>query len=272
MDLLGKDLDSYVIEFIPKEDFERHVAQTIEKYDETLNKIDLKRFNSNVVDPIKLTFDKFLFDKTWKETIELEIHRQRDKSNTNAIGYFHQNMFKFIKNCEVPETGFDVIYTSESGHKICVEMKNKHNTMNSSSSQKTYINMQNHLLNNPDDECYLVEVLAPKSRNIPWEITVDDAKCSNEKIRRVSIDHFYKIVTGIDDAFYQICVQLPITIEKLVRDKAVRVAEEDTVVQELRAKNPDLLKSLYLLAFESYLGFEYQMNDIMKLLDNFNKN
>ena len=45
-------------------------------------------------------------------------------------------MFKYIRNCEVPREGFDVIFTQNDGKKVYVEMKNKHNTMNSSSSQK----------------------------------------------------------------------------------------------------------------------------------------
>lgn len=246
----------YNISFISQEDFENHVASTIKSYDETLNSINLRKFNNNIIDPIKLTFDKALFKKTWEEIIELEIHRQRDKSNTNSIGYFHQNLFKYIVNCEVPREGFDVIYSSPEGKKILVEMKNKHNTMNSSSSQKTYMKMQNHLLNNPHDECYLVEVIAPCSRNITWAISLDGSHIENEKIRRVSIDQFYKIVTGIDDAFYQICLQLPITIEKLININSVKTVEADTVVGELRSKDPNLLKALYLLAFESYIGFD----------------
>lgn len=263
--------DVYCIKFITQENFEKHVSETIRKYDETLNKIDLKKFNSNIIDPIKLTFDKALFRKSWEEIIELEIHRQRDKSNTNAIGYFHQNMFKYIKNCCVPNEGFDVVYKKDNGSLICVEMKNKHNTMNANSSQKTYINLQHHILENPNDECYLVEVIAPKSRNIPWEISVDKMHCKNEKIRRVSIDQFYKIVTGYDDAFHQICKQLPITIEKLINNKKVKTVEQDTVVDELRKKNPNLLKALYLLAFEDYIGFEsdsYKLDKIIKAYAN----
>ena len=116
--------------------------------------------------------------------------------------------------------------------------------------------MMNHILNNPTDECYLVEVIAPFSRNIAWGISLDGQHISNERIRRVSIDQFYSIVTGVDDAFYQICMQLPITIEKLISKNSVKTVEKDTVVEELREKDPDLLKALYILAFESYLGFE----------------
>ena len=88
--------NNYIIPFISQSDFEKHVAKTIASYNETLKSVDLSKFNSNIIDPIKLTFDRALFKKSIEEIIELEIHRQRDKSNTNAIGYFHQYMFKYI--------------------------------------------------------------------------------------------------------------------------------------------------------------------------------
>ncbi len=57
-----------------------------------------------------------------------------DKSNTNHIGYFHQNIFHYFGHgWTVPIKGYDIINTEQ---RIYVEMKNKHNTMNSSSSQK----------------------------------------------------------------------------------------------------------------------------------------
>lgn len=248
--------ENYIITFINQSDFENHVAKTIASYNETLKSINLTKFNSNIIDPIKLTFDKALFKKSIEEIIELEIHRQRDKTNTNAIGYFHQYMFKYIVNCEVPPHGFDIIVSQKDGTKIYVEMKNKHNTMNSSSAQKTYIGMQNQILNHPNDMCFLVETIAKRSQNIVWHCSVNGQSVAHDKIRRVSIDKFYEIVTGIPDAFYQICKQLPLTIEKLIKTNLVDTVEKDTVIDELKAKNPDLLKAIYLLAFETYNGFE----------------
>lgn len=248
--------DSYNISFIKQAYFEKHVAQTIASYNETLKSVNLTKFNSNIIDPIKLTFDKALFKKSIEEIIELEIHRQRDKSNTNAIGYFHQYMFKYIANCEVPPRGFDIIVTQKDGTKIYVEMKNKHNTMNSSSGQKTYIGMQNQILNHPNDMCFLVETIAKRSQNIVWRCSVNNKPVAHDKIRRVSMDIFYEIVTGLPNAFYQICKQLPITIEKLIKTDVVDTVEKDTVIDELKTNNPDLLKAIYLLAFETYNGFE----------------
>ena len=244
----------YKMKFISERDFEKHVLETLYTYNESLSSISLEKFNSNIIDPIKLLFDKSVYDKSFEDTIELELQRQRDKSNTNAIGYFHQNMFKYINNCIVPERGWDVIYTDDK-FKIYVEMKNKHNTMNSASSQKTYMKMQNQILQTPYDKCFLVEVIAPTSRNIVWGCSVDGQHLENQNIRRVSIDKFYEIVTGEQDAFYQICMQLPETITKLINSGILKTVERDTVIEELHKKSPDTLKALYLLAFERYEGF-----------------
>ena len=164
-------------------------------------------------------------------------------------------MFKYIKNCEVPKEGFDVIYTKNDETKIYIEMKNKHNTMNSSSSQKTYMRMLNKIASDNKAECYLVEVIAKNSQNIVWKVSLDGERMENEKIRRVSMDKFYEIVTGDKEAFYKICIELPKLIDEIIEENRELQVGSDTVVNELREKNPDLLKALYLLAFKEYAGF-----------------
>lgn len=49
------------LSFISEEDFKNHVRATIMKYGEKLESYDLKRFNSNLIDPIKLIFDKSVY-------------------------------------------------------------------------------------------------------------------------------------------------------------------------------------------------------------------
>ena len=46
------------IDFISEEDFKAHVESTIEKYGEKLESYDIVKFNKNIIDPIKLIFDK----------------------------------------------------------------------------------------------------------------------------------------------------------------------------------------------------------------------
>ncbi len=244
------------LNFITREDLKKHIKNTISTYERTLDGIDLNKFNSNIVDPIKMVFDSKVYRKSFEEVIKDELVRQRDKTNSNAIGYFHQNMFKYIKNCEVPDEGFDVIYTKYDGNKIYIEMKNKHNTMNSSSSQKTYMRMQNKIIEDDTAECFLVEAIAKNSQNIIWKVSLDGERFENEKIRRVSMDKFYEIVTGDKDAFYKICEELPILIDEIINENKALQVGTDTVISELKDKNPDLLKALYLLAFNEYEGFK----------------
>lgn len=280
---------SWNLTFISEEEFISHVRATIQKYGDKLESFDLRRFNKNIVDPVKLIFDKTVYRASWEETISNEIFRQRDKSNNNDIGYFHQRIFQYIENCHVPpngeEGGWDVIYNNPEGiflpdgsvvHTVYVEMKNKHNTMNSSAAAKTFIKMQNQLLNDDDCACFLVEAIAKKSQNIKWETTVDKKKVGHKLIRRVSMDQFYALVTGQEDAFYQICMALPETIERVVEMEGTNLIPNDTVYEELKAiakesniDNKDLAMSMaiYLLGFSSYDGFQsiYIQESLQKL-------
>lgn len=244
------------LNFISDKNLINHIKYTLSTYSKTIKSINLEKFNRNLIDPIKLTFDNSIYKKSIETILKEEIARQRDKTNTNAIGYFHQNIFKYFKNCEVPKSGFDVIFTKENGCKIYVELKNKHNTMNSSSSQETYMKLSTKALEDTGCECYLVEIIARKSQNIPWRISLDGKRVENKKIRRVSIDKFYEIITGDKDAFYKLCKILPSLLNEIVSENKQLSVEKDTVIQELKRKDKDLLKALYLLAFSTYEGFD----------------
>ena len=241
------------IPFITEEDFQLNIENAVKEYFNAIKSVDLVKFNSNLIDPIKLIFDMKIYNKSPETLIEDEINRQIDRTNSNTIGYFNQNMFKYIKNCEVPKQGFDVIYTNpNNGEKIYVEMKNKHNTMNNDSSNNVYNKMLNKLRDEPDATCYLVEIIAKKSQNKIWNIHGN----TNERIRRVSIDKFYYEVTGIKNAFKMICDNLPkqldIVIKKIMRDEN----QENIVFNQFKKIDSDIIKSMFLLVFSTYEGFK----------------
>ncbi len=241
----------YGLGFISDEKLFFHVQETVKKY---RFQIDLHTFNKNLIDPIKLTFDSKVYGKTLEETIELEIIRQMDKSNTNHIGYFHQNIFRYINDAwHIPKQGFDLVNEEQ---KIYVELKNKHNTMNASSAQKTYIMMQNKILRGADICCMLVEVIAKKSQNIPWKITIDGEQYQHENIRRVSMDKFYEMVTGDATAFKSLCEILPQVLDDVL-ESLTQEDVQNSVFEELNKLSPNLLKSLYLLSFSHYEGFKH---------------
>jgi hypothetical protein len=242
-------LRNYNLNFISNKDLYNHTKATVEQY---RFQIDLAKFNKNLIDPIKLTFDAKVYHKDIRDVIDNEIVRQMDKSNTNHIGYFHQNIFKFIGDgWMVAKSGYDVVNPKMRHY---VEIKNKHNTMNSSSSQKTYMRMQNTILTIPDATCMLVEVIAKKSQNSVWNMSLDGIPVAHEQIRRVSIDKFYELVTGNTTAFKQLCETLPVVIDDIVQEEKSPDAV-NTVFAELQQISPNLLKSLYLLSFSQYEGF-----------------
>jgi hypothetical protein len=152
----------------------------------------------------------------------------------------------------VPIEGFDV---ENNDKHIYVEMKNKHNTMNSASSQKTYMKMQAKLLDDDQATCYLVEAISKKSKDETWNITLDKKQCSHKRIRRMSMDKFYELVFGDKNAFYKLCKALPNIIEDVVNDDDT-LRLNNTVYKELSKSHKNLLSSLYLLAFSTYEGFE----------------
>ncbi len=243
-------IDVYKLSFISDKNLYTHVKETVEKYRFSIN---LKKFNKNLIDPIKLTFDSKVYGKSLEEIIESEIIRQIDKSNTNHIGYFHQNIFKYINSdWRVPKNGFDLINEKE---KIFCEMKNKHNTMNSSSAQKTYIMMQNEILKGADITCMLVEVIAKNSQDIPWQISINGQSFNHDSIRRVSIDKFYTLVTGEKDAFKNLCDVLPKVLDDVIAEQKESTIQNSVLDELSEISNASILKSLYMLAFSKYDGF-----------------
>lgn len=250
--------------FISEADLITHVKKTIEQYDQKLDPYDLVKFNSNLVDPVKMTFDRLVYRLSEEEIIKSEIFRQRDKSNNNDIGYFHQQIFSYFPNCEVPPNGtkggWDVIWTIPEGlklpdgtvvHKVYAEIKNKHNTMNNASANDTYKKMQNQIIKDDDCACFLVEVIAKKSQNEKWKRKGEEHKC----IRRVSIDQFFSMVTGQFDAFLQLCLVLPVIIKKVLESKEGVLIKPDTVFEEIENSGMGFTFALLNLAFTSYNGF-----------------
>ena len=101
--------------------------------------------------------------------------------------------------------------------------------------------------------------------NIKWETTVDKKKVGHKLIRRVSLDQFYALVTGQEDAFYKMCMVLPSVIQKAVDELEGSIVPHDTVIDELKAlakkqsiddENLAVAMAVYMLGFGSYSGFK----------------
>lgn len=240
----------YGLSFITDSDLYEHTLNTVKQFRTV---ITLSDFNKNIVDPIKLTFDAHVYKKSIEEVIEAEVIRQLEKTNENLIGHFHQNIFRYIGNeWEIPDDGFDVVNYSRQ---IFAEFKNKHNTMNSSSASSNHTKMKGLILGNSKAICYLVEIIAKKSQDIPWKIATAALRPDKqERLRRISIDRFYAVVTKEPFAFRDLCQVIGRVIDDILKDYPHAIGE-NTVLSELQKQGDSILKQLFLTSFETYQGF-----------------
>ena len=215
---------------------------------------DLDNFNRNIVDPFQILIEHVLLGKNIKKIVAGEIIRQQNKSCANVLGYFHQYIFRYISpDWEIPEKGWDLVNNKQL---IYAEIKSKWNTMNVNSAQNAYHKMEQEINQSPQAKCYLVEIIAKRTQDKPWKPTFGGVKKeANERIRRISIDKFYEIITGDKQAFFKLVVALPQLLKEIVAEEGIIQTGENTVLTELEKQNPNHLLALFNLSFQQYEGF-----------------
>ena len=119
---------------------DKHLLNCIENlhksYLKAKQNISKQNFYTNKVDTIKLTFDSKFNDIDEESLIQAEILRQIDKSINNSIGTFHEQVLGGIKGYEMGNlSGFDIKAKDDT---LFADIKNKHNTMNSSAAEALF--------------------------------------------------------------------------------------------------------------------------------------
>jgi len=79
---------------------------------------------------------------------------------------------------------------------------------------------------------------------------------TNKRIRRISIDKFYEIITSDKQAFFKLVVALPQLLKEIVAEEGIIQTGENTVLSELEKQNPNHLLALFNLSFQQYEGFK----------------
>lgn len=226
-------------------DYVKHIVGDYRK------SIDLAQFNGNTIDPIKLLIDAKVYNRSFDDVIEAECWRQIDKSNTNLIGGFSRDIFKYAGNGWMcTKNGNDIHVVNKAKH-ISAKIKNKHNTLNTSSAPTVYNKMEKECKADKAKTCYLVQVVSPAAQD---EIWVCGGK-SDPRIRIMSIDKFYAMVFGVEDAFHKLCIALPLVLEDVMNEVGI-VEIKNTVCEELKKKGIETLESLFNLSFGNYSGFK----------------
>lgn len=242
---------------------DEHLLDCIENlhkaYLKAKNNISKKSFYANKVDTIKLTFDAKFNGITEDDLIQSEILRQIDKSINNSIGTFHEQILGGISGYEVgKQSGFDIKAEDDT---LFADIKNKHNTMNSSSAEALFQKLARYADDYKKAKCYWVQILAKGSFNEHWKGEINGKEYSHSRVFKISGDQFYALLSGQDDALYQLYKALP----KAIKDYLKSVEKDDSIKQnsaleeitsEIEKSKRSVLNQITFENYSYYLGFE----------------
>ncbi len=140
------------VSYISDEHLLNCIGNLYDSYIKAKEKITKQKFYNNKIDTIKLTFDTQFNQIDQDSIIETEILRQIDKSINNSIGTFHEQILGGIKGYELGKlSGFDI---KAEDNTLFADIKNKHNTMNSSSSEALFQKLARYANDYKKAKCY----------------------------------------------------------------------------------------------------------------------
>ena len=235
------------------------IANLHKAYIKAKNNITKSSFYSNKVDTIKLTFDSKFNDIDEESLIQAEILRQIDKSINNSIGTFHEQILGGIKGFEIGNlSGFDIKAKDDT---LFADIKNKHNTMNSSSSEALFQKLARYADTYKKAKCYWVQILAKSSFDELWKGEINGKEYSHSRVYKISGDQFYALLSGQSDALSQLYKALPFAIQDYLNSiEQNKTVKENLALGEIKTATQITKRSvLDQITFENYsyyLGFD----------------
>jgi hypothetical protein len=220
--------------------------------------VSKKKFYKNKIDTIKLTFDAKFNNLDEETLIKTEINRQIDKSINNSIGTFHEEILDGIEGFEMGNlSGFDIKATDNT---LFADIKNKHNTMNSSSAESLFQKLANYADTYKKAKCYWVQVLAKNSFNEKWYGEINGKEYSHSRVYKISGDQFYELLSGKENALFELYQVLPQAISDYLNKQENEKNQSNSALEEITVSSKKSKRSILdEITFENYnyyLGFD----------------
>ncbi len=247
------------VDFIANDHFLKCIETLYCSYLKAKEKISKNKFYNNKIDTIKLTFDtKFnMIDE--ESIIGTEILRQIDKSINNSIGTFHEQILGGIEGFEIGNlSGFDIKAEDET---LFADIKNKHNTMNSSSAEALFQKLSRYADDYKKAKCYWVQILAKGSFIEHWKGEINGKEYSHSRVFKISGDQFYALLTRRQNALYELYKALPAAISdymntiKRTKSSSANSALSE-IIEETESTNRSILDQITFENYSYYLGFD----------------
>lgn len=247
------------LDFISDEYLLKCIANLHKSYLKAKNNVSKKSFYKNKVDTIKLTVDAQFNNIEQESLIQSEIIRQIDKSINNSIGTFHEQILGGIAGFEVGKfSGFDIKAIDDT---LFAEIKNKHNTMSSGMSEAVFQKLARFADDNKKANCYIVQILAKNSFIKKWEGIINGKEYSHSRVYKISGDQFYALLSGKDDALFQLYKVLPTAINDYLSSieksgKTKQNSALDEIKLETKTSKRTILDQITFENYSYYLGFD----------------
>ena len=221
--------------FIDDQKIENIVREVLQK-GSNAKKWNEKQFYKNAIDPFSILFEMSGFSIDFDTWFANEKIRQAQKTLSNCVGSFHQNILGSLDGWEQLNVG-GIIDVVSHERKIIAEIKNKHNTLKASDQCVMYEKLHDMVMTKghiyKGYVAYYVEIIPKKAERYDRFFTppknLTGSKCHpNPLIRKIDGYSFYTLATGgIDDALYQLFSVLPEVFEKISPD--YRILKTDVV-------------------------------------------
>ena len=247
------------VSFVSDEHLMKCIEKLYEAYEKAKNNYDIKDFYHNQIDPFKLMFDMKFFDMTPEEKIKAEINRKIDKTISNAIGEFHENVLGGIKGYKNHPVGAGYDVTDDKLEKLFADIKNKHNTVKGKNLRDLYAELESYIKDKKDAKAYWVQIISSGSSfNTQW--TIPSHNKNNSNVYKISADKFYEVLTGDENAFFELCNALPKAVDDFLAKKSkIKAGKSSDVYDKLKKKCDENKRTFEMQlmydTFKNYNGF-----------------
>lgn len=232
------------VTFVSDEIFLEEVEKVVDAYatDEDLSKTpwEVLSNSSETIDQFKILFDIYSNRFNLNDWKNFEIPRQHDKKASNRIGDFHQNLLGrvdgWVNLGRGHPTGMDLKKEDDT---IWMELKNKYNTMNSSSLRDTRFKCEELAEKYPNAKVYWAYIVSQNYESFDKTWVYRDNKENvvheiNDNIRNIAGRNVYTLVTGDETAFEQLFNALPKAINDIKKSKYNLTPKDQVIFEEYK--------------------------------------
>lgn len=218
----------YGVTFIDEGELESIVDALMKRAYKDENEFNIHR---NVIDPFNALFEAVPMGMEMEDWFKHETRRQVNKTLTNRIGHFHQDLICLLPGWESlgrTEGVLDVICHRPFGANqtpVVAEVKNKYNTMNAGQQRRSFDEMQEGLRFYRDHTAYLIQIIQQRpSGDIPWAVAQRGERAD---IRLIGAPLLYELASGVPDAFLKVFQAIIKILEVNYNHKTSKALLED---------------------------------------------